>query len=503
MQRTGRGRSIKRPPGPPLSPERRMTTWHRLGTKDELLARVPFAIKIERHRIAVFVHEGRFTAISDICNHKGGPLSEGRVRGEFVMCPWHGWEYSVLTGKGPTGYDEEQVPVFAVEERADGVYVQLPPVMPRKLIKHKPSHLLEEHAKVPGAPPRVLFLSTTAMDEGNPRFSTSDALLEHALGRAKEISVDTQLIKLRQLNFKHCEGNYSKASHACTWPCAITERDPEDQLTPVYEGLVHWADVVLISTPIRWGNASSLYYKMVERLNCVQNQVTIHNKVLIRNKVAAFIITGGQDNIQAVAGSMFTFWSELGFVFPPFPFIAHSRGWDAEDMQNNVHQVKMSDMLREAAYELLDRSLDFWTILDRHKAEMDKPMERAGRKANALRPARSIGLSISALWRSRMVQKSSERSSSSYAASRSVSLSFTWRTLFCMSSASQPRECAMNGNGGNTKPSSDQKVNMPPATAWMLSCPPVMMNAATLFLMSTRLWIVIWFCTQFNRSIIL
>src|SRR2546430_7903842 len=24
---------------------------------------------------------------------------------------------------------------------------------------------------------------------------------------------------------------------------------------------------------------------------------------------------------------------------------------------------------------------------------------------------------------------------------------FTWRTLFCMSSASQPRECAMNGNG--------------------------------------------------------
>src|SRR5438445_10107598 len=75
------------------------TTWHRLGTMDELLARVPFAIKIERHRIAVFFHDGRFTAISDICNHKGGPLSEGRVRGEFVMCPWHGWEYSVLTGK--------------------------------------------------------------------------------------------------------------------------------------------------------------------------------------------------------------------------------------------------------------------------------------------------------------------------------------------------------------------------------------------------------------------
>ena len=362
-----------------------MPTWHRLGTKSELLFQVPFAIKLDRHAIAVFHYEDRFRAIGNTCNHKGGPLAEGRLHGEFVMCPWHAWEYSVITGKGPEGYDEEQVPVFAMEERPDGVYVQTPPVAPRKLLKHKPSHLLERHDKPAGAPPRVLGLSTTAMDEVNPRFSTSDALLEHAIRHAADVRhADTQLIKLRDLKFRHCEGNYSKASHACTWPCAITERDPEDQLTAVYEGLVHWADVVLISTPIRWGNASSLYYKMIERLNCVQNQITIHNKVLIRNKVAAFIITGGQDNIQAVAGSMLTFWSELGFVFPPYPFIAHSRGWDAEDMQNNVRQVKASEALREASHELTDRALDFWTILDHHKAEMEKPMVRAGRKANPL-----------------------------------------------------------------------------------------------------------------------
>jgi nitrite reductase/ring-hydroxylating ferredoxin subunit/multimeric flavodoxin WrbA len=361
-----------------------MADWYRLGSRDELLARAPFSIRVERHRIAVFLYNGRLTAISDICNHKGGPLSEGRLNGEFVTCPWHGWEYSVTTGKGPAGYDEEQVPVYALEERADGVYAQIPPIAPRKLLKHKPSHLLDEHRKEPGAPCRVLGISTTAMDDANPRFSTSDALLEHVIARAKELKTDTQLIRLRALNFKHCEGNYSKASHACTWPCAITERDPADKLDVVYEGLVHWADVVVIATPIRWGNASSLYYKMAERLNCVQNQITIHNNVLIRNKVAAFIITGGQDNIQAVAGSMMTFWSELGFVFPPFPFIAHSRGWDAEDMQNNVRQVKASEALREASRELVQRAVDFWTIMDKNRALLEKPMERAGRKANSL-----------------------------------------------------------------------------------------------------------------------
>src|SRR6266446_1034226 len=361
-----------------------MTTWHRLGLKTELLPRVPAAFTLDRWSVAVFHHDGRFRAIGNACNHRGGPLSEGRVHGEFVMCPWHAWEYSVITGKGPEGYDEEQVPVFAVEEREDGVYVQTPPVQPRKLVKHKPSHLLETHPKPSGAPPRVLVLSTTAMDDVNPRFSTSDALLEHALDQAKRRGADTQYIKLREIKFRHCEGNYSKAARACTWPCAITERDPDDQLTAVYEGLVHWADVVLISTPIRWGSPSSLYYKMAERLNCVQNQITIHNNLLIKHKVAALIITGGQDNIQAVAGNMLTFWSELGFVFPQFPFIAHSRGWDAEDMQNNVRQVRASDALREAARELVGRAVDLWTVLDKNRAIMEKPMERAGRKANPL-----------------------------------------------------------------------------------------------------------------------
>ena len=52
----------------------------------------------------------------------------------------------------------------------------------------------------------------------------------------------------------------------------------------VYEGIVHWADVILVSTPIRWGRASSLYYKMVEQLNCIQNQETIANRHLLKTK---------------------------------------------------------------------------------------------------------------------------------------------------------------------------------------------------------------------------
>jgi hypothetical protein len=74
---------------------------------------------------------------------------------------------------------------------------------------------------------------------------------------------------------------------------------------------------------------------MIQRMNCVQNQSITHKNYLIRDKVAAFIITGGQDNVQHVAGELMSFWSQLGFVFGKFPFVGWSRGWYAEDTENN------------------------------------------------------------------------------------------------------------------------------------------------------------------------
>jgi multimeric flavodoxin WrbA len=157
--------------------------------------------------------------------------------------------------------------------------------------------------------------------------------------------------------------------------------DKTDQLDQVYEMAVHWADVLLIATPIRWGAASSLYFKMVERMNCIQNQITLNNKVLVRNKVAAFIITGGQDGIQAVAGQMMGFFSEIGYLLPQFPFIAHSLGWESEEMERNMDFVRSSEGLRAGARELVARASEMSKcLLEREIAHGS--IERGGRKAS-------------------------------------------------------------------------------------------------------------------------
>ena len=188
---------------------------------------------------------------------------------------------------------------------------------------------------------RVLGISTTVMNQQLPRPSTSETLLEHGLEYAKmKHSAETKLIRVRDLKIRHCEGYYSRALRGCTWPCNITRTDSSDEMKAIYDGVVDWADVVIVATPLRWGNASSLYYEMVQPMNCVQNQIPAEGRYLIQNRVAAFIITGGQDGVQHVAGEMLMFWSELGFVFGRFPFVGWSRGWYAEDTENNYKSLK-------------------------------------------------------------------------------------------------------------------------------------------------------------------
>jgi len=338
-------------------------SWIDVGDASELAMQPVQELLLGRTRIALTYEGGRFGAISGVCNHVAGPLGQGRLDGEYVVCPWHYWKFHCRTGLGEPGYEKDAVPSHEVRVDAGRVFVRSLASTKRSRLPHPPHPLAREPVRADG-PVRVLGISTTAMTEGQPRFSTSDALLETALAHARSaLGCETQLIRISELKFRACEGFYSKSARACTWPCSITQMDPTDEMEQVYEGVVHWADVVLVATPIRWGTASSLYHKMVERMNCIQNQETIADRVLLQRKVAGFVITGGQDNVQGVAGQMLTFFAELGVQFPSHPFVAHSRGWSAEDMERNVKAVQQSAALHDGARALIARCVAMAQLL--------------------------------------------------------------------------------------------------------------------------------------------
>ena len=356
--------------------------WIDVGAAGELKRTPLRRISVQNRDIALSFRDETFGALANACNHVGGPLGEGRLDGDYVTCPWHQWKFHRATGKGEPGFEEDAVPAYPVKVENGRVLVDLANASRRTKKPHDPHPLAREVKRAPG-PLRVAGISTTAMDMANPRFSGSDHLLEHALKAAAAEGAETRLLCLNALKIRACEGFYSKAAHACTWPCSITQMDPADEMEQVYEAIVHWADAIIIASPIRWGAASSLYFKMAERLNCVQNAITINDNVLIRNKVAGFIIVGGQDNIQAVAGQMLGFFAELGFIFPQFPYIAHSRGWSHEDMEVNVEIVRNSTELADGAAMLTMRCLELAKYLIA-RDEAPVTIERGGRKAHAV-----------------------------------------------------------------------------------------------------------------------
>ncbi|MFO1052680.1 MAG: NAD(P)H-dependent oxidoreductase [Planctomycetota bacterium] len=364
--------------------------WLDAGDAGELAKRELQQVRIGRRTFALSFRDGVFGAIDGRCNHVGGPLGEGTIDANgYVTCPWHAWKFHRATGLGEPGFEKDAVPSHAVKVEGGRVWIDADARTPRSRLPHEPHPLARLRLRgEPGGPSadepiRVLGISTTNMDEAHPRYSTSDDLLVHALEHATARGCHTRLVRLSALSFRACEGYYSKSAHACTWPCSITQMDPQDQMDRVYDGMVAWADVILVATPIRWGAASSLYYKMAERLNCVQNQETIANRHLMKRKVAGFVITGGQDNVQGVAGQLLGFFAELGCQFPQFPYVAHSRGWSAEDMENNMRAVQRSKALHDGVRSLADRCVDTARVLIDGTLRQEAPA-RGGRKAHRL-----------------------------------------------------------------------------------------------------------------------
>jgi len=337
-------------------------------------------VVVGNKKIALFHYNDKITAIGNACLHKGGPLGKGVVNekydGLYVACPWHGWEYNIENGNAAPGYPDKQA-VYEVKVEDDSIWINPTPIQ-KAHKEHFENPLLKELIDLKYQTNKdslnILGISTTNMSRDLPRFSTSEDALEKSLAYAEETyGASTRIVKLRDLEFKNCEGFYSQHSHACTWPCSITEMNPEDGMTEVYESMILWADIIIVATPIRWGNASALYFKMAERLNCVQNQITINNKVLIKNKVASFIITGGQDNIQQVAGQMMCFFTDLGFTFPPFSFLGWSRGWTAEDMDKNILQFKKSQYIERTSKEIIDNCVETLTQIKNIRSENIHP----------------------------------------------------------------------------------------------------------------------------------
>ncbi len=88
---------------------------HVVGKAEEIAQGTSKLVTVKGRDIAVFNVGGTFYALANRCPHAGGPLCQGEIsglvqsdgpgryrmvrKGEFVRCPWHGWEFDLETGR--------------------------------------------------------------------------------------------------------------------------------------------------------------------------------------------------------------------------------------------------------------------------------------------------------------------------------------------------------------------------------------------------------------------
>ncbi len=70
--------------------------------------------------------DGSFFAFGNKCTHVGGPLAEGDLDGDTVICPWHATVFNVESGEPLGGPGEEPVPTYEVRLEGDDIQIAKP-----------------------------------------------------------------------------------------------------------------------------------------------------------------------------------------------------------------------------------------------------------------------------------------------------------------------------------------------------------------------------------------
>src|SRR5262245_22389554 len=95
----------------------------RLGEITEAEGRT---FEINGKLIAVFLHEGNYFAIDDVCPHMGASLSGGCVEAGVVTCPWHAWRFRLEDGAW-ADYPKVKIGCYPVRVEGEQIQVDVPP----------------------------------------------------------------------------------------------------------------------------------------------------------------------------------------------------------------------------------------------------------------------------------------------------------------------------------------------------------------------------------------
>jgi multimeric flavodoxin WrbA len=167
--------------------------------------------------------------------------------------------------------------------------------------------------------------------------SNTETLCTFLAGRMERQGVRCETVKL--VEHEIVPGTSSDMGAGDAWPVILEK--------------VLASQILVLATPIWWGNHSSLIQRVIERLDEQHDVVLAGKPSPLEGKAGGVVITGDSDGAEHVIGNVCNFFNAVGVLVPPYASL--SVLWEK--------QAKKQDPSRE---ELLQKySKDYTSTADR------------------------------------------------------------------------------------------------------------------------------------------
>lgn len=100
-----------------------MHDFKRVAARADLAPGQKMLVEYDDEPVGLFNIDGEYFAIGDVCTHDGGPLVEGDLHGDVIVCPRHGARFDVRTGQVRTLPAYRPVPTYAVSMQGDDILI--------------------------------------------------------------------------------------------------------------------------------------------------------------------------------------------------------------------------------------------------------------------------------------------------------------------------------------------------------------------------------------------
>lgn len=186
----------------------------------------------------------------------------------------------------------------------------------------------------------------------SPNFSNTEELLDIVLTHLKNFGINTEKIRLADLNINH-------GSHT----------DMKDDFGGVLKKIAE-SDIVIFATPIHWGQPSSIMQKIIERLNQIDDEYLESEKdTVLKHKVAGMVITGHEDGAQHVIGSLANALMWYGFVIPP-ESATYWVGESGAKFSDDVEDRRKNKYTQRTAKEMAKNLYNYAKLISENKDKL-------------------------------------------------------------------------------------------------------------------------------------